>query len=172
MLFSTRPLTADDQLLDRFFHTRARKEQLQLVSPLRDGAEKDDKKSRLAVYAEGRNLVNGDHSSRLSPYLAAGVISGRMVINAAKQMNKRGKLESGRDTGTGMWVQEVAWRDFYNHVVATWPRVSMGRPFLEKFADVQWEVNEEHLQAWKDGKTGYPIVDATMRACKARGEWR
>ena len=54
--------------------------------------------------------------------------------------------------------------------MATWPRVSMGRPFLEKFADVQWEVNEEHLQAWKDGKTGYPIVDAAMRACKARGK--
>jgi deoxyribodipyrimidine photo-lyase len=48
----------------------------------------------------------------------------------------------------------------------------MGRPFLEKFADVQWEVNEEHLQAWKDGKTGYPIVDAAMRAGKARGEYR
>jgi deoxyribodipyrimidine photolyase len=45
----------------------------------------------------------------------------------------------------------------------------MGRPFLEKFADVQWEVSEENLQAWKDGKTGYPIVDAGMRACKARG---
>lgn len=46
----------------------------------------------------------------------------------------------------------------------------MGRPFLEKFADVQWEVNEEHLQAWKDGKTGYPIVDAAMRAGRTRGE--
>ena len=45
----------------------------------------------------------------------------------------------------------------------------MGRPFLEKFADVQWEVNEDHLQLWKDGKTGYPIVDAAMRACKAKG---
>ena len=56
-----------------------------------------------------------------------------------------------------------------DQVLAIWPRVSMGRPFLEKFADVQWEVNEEHLQAWKDGKTGYPIVDAAMRACKARG---
>jgi len=53
--------------------------------------------------------------------------------------------------------------------MATWPRVSMGRPFLEKFADVQWEVSEENLQAWKDGQTGYPIVDAGMRACKARG---
>lgn len=36
----------------------------------------------------------------------------------------------------------------------------MGRPYLEKFADVKWEANEEHLQAWKDGKTGVPIVDA------------
>ena len=45
----------------------------------------------------------------------------------------------------------------------------MGRPFLEKFADVQWEVNEDHLQKWKDGKTGYPIVDAAMRSCNARG---
>lgn len=40
------------------------------------------------------------------------------------------------------------------------PEVSMGRPYLEKFADVKWEANEEHLQAWKDGKTGVPIVDA------------
>lgn len=48
----------------------------------------------------------------------------------------------------------------------------MGRPFLEKFADVQWEVNEDHLQKWKDGKTGYPIVDAAMRSCNARGKSR
>ena len=54
--------------------------------------------------------------------------------------------------------------------MAVWPRVSMGRPFLEKFADVQWEVNEEMLQAWKDGRTGYPLVDAAMRACNKRGK--
>lgn len=54
--------------------------------------------------------------------------------------------------------------------MSVWPRVSMGRPFLEKFADVQWEVSEEMLQQWKDGKTGYPIVDAAMRACNQRGE--
>nr|WPS94696.1 FAD binding domain of DNA photolyase [Naematelia aurantialba] len=157
------------QLLDRFLYTKPRKSQFQLVSPINDGAEEDPKHSRVANYQVGRNLVDADNSSRLSPYLAAGVISGRMVLNAAMKLGKGGKLESGRDTGVGMWVQEVAWRDFYNHVMATWPRVSMGRPFLEKFADVQWEVNEEHLQRWKDGKTGFPIVDAAMRACSKRG---
>jgi deoxyribodipyrimidine photo-lyase len=45
----------------------------------------------------------------------------------------------------------------------------MGRPFLEKFANVQWEVNEEKFKAWKDGRTGFPIVDAAMRQCKYMG---
>ncbi|WWD20859.1 hypothetical protein CI109_105336 [Kwoniella shandongensis] len=157
------------ELLDLFLHTKARKSQIPLTSPLTPGAESSSKDSRVQAYQTGRNLVDGDNSSRLSPYLVSGVISARMVLNEAKKLGKGGKLESGRDTGLGMWVQEVSWRDFYNHVMATWPRVSMGRPFLEKFADVQWEVNEEHLQAWKDGKTGFPIVDAAMRACNQRG---
>jgi deoxyribodipyrimidine photo-lyase len=66
-------------------------------------------------------------------------------------------------------INAIAWRDFYHHIMVTAPRVSMGRPFLEKFADVKWEVNEEHLQAWKDGKTGIPIVDAAMRQAKTQG---
>ena len=45
----------------------------------------------------------------------------------------------------------------------------MGRPYQEKFAGVHWEMNEEHLQAWKDGKTGVPIVDAAMRQGKKMG---
>lgn len=48
--------------------------------------------------------------------------------------------------------------------MAAFPRVSMGRPYLEKFANVKWEINDEHLQAWKDGKTGVPIVDAVSFA--------
>lgn len=46
----------------------------------------------------------------------------------------------------------------------------MGRPYQEKFADVRWEVNEEHLNAWKEGKTGVPIVDAGMRQLNTMGE--
>ena len=45
----------------------------------------------------------------------------------------------------------------------------MGRPFQEKFANVSWETNEEHLQAWKDGRTGVPIVDAGMRQANKMG---
>jgi deoxyribodipyrimidine photo-lyase len=63
-----------------------------------------------------------------------------------------------------------AWRDFYTHIISAFPRVSMGRPYLERFSGVQWETNEEHLQAWKDGRTGYPIVDAAMRQANTQGK--
>ena len=62
-------------------------------------------------------MVDGDNSSKLSPYLVSGVISGRMVINEAKAFGK-GKLESGRDTGIGMWVQEVNCRSLICQDVA------------------------------------------------------
>ncbi len=86
-----------------------------------------------------------------------------------------------------MWVQEIgnlsvscislyslaysllAWRDFYTHVLAAFPRVSMGRPFQEKYADVQWETNPEHFEAWKTGRTGVPIVDAAIRQGNTMG---
>lgn len=54
----------------------------------------------------------------------------------------------------------LAWRDFYTHVLAAFPHVSMGRPFQEKYADIKWEVDQAKFEAWKDGMTGYPIVDA------------
>ncbi len=63
--------------------------------------------SRIEGYADGRNTADLNSSSRLSPYLAAGVISSRMVLNEAKRKDKKGKLQSGRDSGLGMWVQEV-----------------------------------------------------------------
>ena len=46
----------------------------------------------------------------------------------------------------------------------------MGRPYQEKFANIKWEVNEEHFNAWKEGKTGVPIVDAGMRQLNTMGK--
>lgn len=53
--------------------------------------------------------------------------------------------------------------------MCAYPRVSMGQNFNKKFDGVVWEYNDEDLQRWKDGKTGYPIVDAAMRALKKQG---
>jgi deoxyribodipyrimidine photo-lyase len=96
------------------------------------------------------------------------------------RVQKSNKVDTSRNNGIGRWNQELAWRDFYMNVLVAFPRVSMGRPYLEKYADVVWEnhqdvsggkedVDSEYLKAWKDGKTGVPIVDAGMRCIKEMG---
>ncbi|KAL0949422.1 hypothetical protein HGRIS_009483 [Hohenbuehelia grisea] len=180
------------EMLQRFLRTKARPSQLGPVDPLAPGAEESDKKSRVAVYQDGRNRADIDSSSRLSPYLAAGVISVRACIRATMELRKSKTVDSSRQNGMGVWVQEIAWRDFYVDILASFPRVSMGRPFLEKYADVVWEDYQEDqprakkeeakaeqgvssldpqdaIQRWKDGLTGYPIVDAAMRCIKEMG---
>ncbi|CCM03144.1 uncharacterized protein FIBRA_05266 [Fibroporia radiculosa] len=161
------------QILDRFVHTMARGSQLGAVNPLPENAKaprNSAKDSRLGKYKAARDKVDADTTSRLSPYLAAGVISARQCIRATTEFSS-GKIDVSSETGIGRWVQEIAWRDFYTHVLALFPRVSMGRPFQEKFANIKWEAetHKDHLQAWKDGRTGVPIVDAGMRQARAMG---
>ncbi|GJE84507.1 DNA photolyase [Phanerochaete sordida] len=165
---------AAHEILRRFLQTKARTSQFGAADPLALGASEPKaglKDSRIGKYKDARDRVDADTTSRLSAYLSAGVISARECIRAtlALSNHKQPKIDASRDTGIGRWVQELAWRDFYTHVLALFPRVSMGRPFQETFAKVSWETNEAHLQAWKDGRTGVPIVDAGMRQANKMG---
>ncbi|EST07371.1 DNA photolyase, FAD-binding/Cryptochrome, C-terminal [Kalmanozyma brasiliensis GHG001] len=126
------------------------------------------KESRLGRYAEGRNLLNENGTSRISPYLAAGLVSARECLRRTKEVTKN-KLTVGRDSGAAMWNTEISFRDFYGHVLAAWPKVCMGHAFITKYEDVKWETDPKTLQAWKEGKTGYPIVDAAQRQCIQQG---
>ncbi|KAH9844228.1 DNA photolyase [Rhodofomes roseus] len=162
-------------MLDRFLHTMSRSSQLGAVDPLSEGAKvptkNPNKDSRVGKYKDERDRLDADTTSRLSPYLAAGIISARTCVRATTELSANKKIDVSRDTGIGRWNQEIAWRDFYNHVLALFPRVSMGRPFQEKMANVKWEseTRDGHLQAWKDGRTGVPIVDAGMLQAKTMG---
>ncbi|ORY51765.1 DNA photolyase, FAD-binding/Cryptochrome [Leucosporidium creatinivorum] len=161
-----------EEVMRRFLKTKVRKQAF-FEPPLHPGAQdaKDPKKdSKIGEYATGRNNVSLDGTSHISPYLAAGFISPRHVLRLTAELSNN-KLPTDKSTGNGLatWISEVAWRDFYQHVLCAWPRVSMGRPFNLKYENVVWEHNDEHFQAWKDGRTGFPIVDAAMRALKAQG---
>jgi len=122
----------------------------------------------LQSYAENRSRADRPSTSRLSPYLAAGVISARQCLNATLPHSKN-KLTVDKKLSIGNWVSEVSWRDFYQHVLANFPRVCMGKSFQPKMDAVVWEYNDEHLKAWKEGKTGYPFVDAGIRQMLAEG---
>ena len=62
-----------------------------------------------------------------------------------------------------MWIAEVAWRDFYKHVLSYWPHVCMSKPFKPEYSNIEWEYDADNFRKWTEGKTGFPIVDAGMR---------
>ncbi|RDB22583.1 Deoxyribodipyrimidine photo-lyase [Hypsizygus marmoreus] len=171
------------EILQRFLHSKSRQSQLGAVNPLTPGAEESTKANRLINYDRDRDRADRDTTSRLSVYLSAGVLSVRACVRATMDLLKTDKVDGGRTSGVGRWVQELAWRDFYTCILAGFPRVSMGRPFLEKFSAVVWEDHQvpvgaarsgvdqdaEALKRWKEGQTGVPIVDAAMRCLNEMG---
>ncbi len=121
----------------------------------------------LKRYMANRDFPALDGTSTLSPYLAIGAISPRQCIAAAAEANE-GRLDSGLE-GAATWISEVVWREFYRQVMAAFPRVSYGRAFKPAADRIRWTDNPALLQAWKDGRTGVPIVDAGMRQLAATG---
>ena len=118
-------------------------------------------------YKSDRDCPSLDATSKLSPYLAIGSISARQCILAALEAN-RGKWDSGSE-GAVHWISEVAWREFYKHILIGFPRVCMGRAFRRETDRIRWEDNTQHFQAWCQGRTGVPIVDAGIRQLLATG---
>jgi deoxyribodipyrimidine photo-lyase len=116
--------------------------------------------SRLDRYKDDRDFPAINGTSTLSPYLAAGVISPRQCVSTAMRANND-RLDSG-SKGPVTWISELIWRDFYQHILVGFPRVSMHRPFKLETLNITWQDNDEHFKAWCDGRTGYPIVDAAM----------
>jgi deoxyribodipyrimidine photo-lyase len=122
---------------------------------------------QIAHYKKRRDLPAVDGTSRLSPYLAAGVVSARRCLLEALEAN-RGRLHDGR-VGASTWISELIWREFYRHVLVGFPRVSMGRAFDETTEQLIWRDDPQAFEAWCEGRTGVPIVDAGMRQLAQTG---
>lgn len=122
----------------------------------------------IKAYDRDRNEMSLDSSSHLSPYLAIGAISARTILLKVLSTKLLSQVDKG-DAGAVQWVRQVAWRDFYKHVVANWPHICMFRPFHLEYSLVEWEYNQDHYDAWCQGRTGYPIVDACMRQLNQTG---
>ena len=75
--------------------------------------------------------------------------------------------ESARSRSAA-WLSELVWRDFFFAVLAARPDV-VDHAFRREYDRLAWSSNERHWQAWRDGRTGYPIVDAAMRELAAEG---
>ncbi len=121
----------------------------------------------LRRYREDRDRPDREGTSRLSAYLAVGAISARQCLAAAREHN-RGQLDGG-EIGAATWISELIWREFYAHVTAAFAEISRGRAFRPANDRVRWRDDSEGFTAWREGRTGYPLVDAAMRQLTATG---
>ena len=110
-------------------------------------------------YDAGRNRPDHDGTSRLSPHLHFGEVSPRQVFSAVR---KHLAEHPGDDEGANVFLTEIGWREFAHHVLHHFPETP-DRPLRDQFERMPWRDDEAGLEAWRRGRTGYPIVDAGMR---------
>jgi deoxyribodipyrimidine photo-lyase len=118
--------------------------------------------NRVDGYGRGRNFMATDGTSRLSPYLRFGLVSPRQVAAAVAAPRARGA--GNRET----FVNELLWRDFYAYVLYHQPESAWAH-MRPEFAHFEFEDDPEGLAAWREGRTGYPLVDAGMRQLSGQG---
>ena len=110
-------------------------------------------------YADQRNFPNIIGTSKLSPYIKHGQVHVETVWQECLKFKKK---------GTSKFLAEIGWREFNHSLINHFPHMLKGN-YSEKFNKFPWEKNSKFLSAWKDGMTGYPIVDAGMRELKSTG---
>jgi deoxyribodipyrimidine photo-lyase len=118
-------------------------------------------------YKIQRNFPADSGTSQLSASLKFGVIGIRSVWAAAVFALEQSRSDETRDS-IQTWRQELAWREFYQHVMYFFPELAEGA-YRQPFKNFPWNDHEDYFQAWCDGRTGYPIVDAAMRQMNEMG---
>ncbi len=121
----------------------------------------------IATYDEQRNFPFVDGTSKLSAALKFGAVGIRTVWAAAEAAYGHSRSDETRDN-IKTWQQELAWREFYQHVMYFFPELADG-PYREPLKNFPWVDNEDQFTAWCEGRTGYPIVDAAMRQLNETG---
>jgi deoxyribodipyrimidine photo-lyase len=115
-------------------------------------------RSHVSEYAENHDALGRDTTSRLSPYLHFGCVSAREVEQ---------RLPPG--LGPDAFRRQLCWRDFYHHVLLHHPRNAHSE-FRERYrGSISWSYAERRFDAWREGRTGYPLVDAGMRQLRREG---
>ncbi|PAU85667.1 deoxyribodipyrimidine photo-lyase [Pseudomonas sp. WN033] len=121
----------------------------------------------LMDYHVTRDRPDLQGTSQLSPYLASGILSVRQCLHAALRANQ-GEFASG-SPGAVAWINELLWREFYKYILVNFPQVSRHRAFRPATEAIPWRNDPAALEAWQQGRTGFPIIDAAMRQLATTG---
>ncbi|MEI7622049.1 MAG: deoxyribodipyrimidine photo-lyase [Actinomycetes bacterium] len=114
--------------------------------------------ARADSYEENRNTPSILGTSQLSIDLRFGTLSPRRVAQIV------GESSAGREA----LVRQLAWRDWYAHLLSSTPTL-VDAPMKSQYSAIQWRQDDAGFEAWKNGRTGYPFVDAGMRQLRELG---
>ncbi|WP_020166664.1 MULTISPECIES: cryptochrome/photolyase family protein [Methylotenera] len=120
----------------------------------------DDFKQRMSRYKEARNFPAIKGVSYLSVHLRFGTVSIRHLAREAMQV---------ASIGSQSWLNELIWRDFYFQILHHNPHIAVGKAFKAEYDKLPFPNDKALFQAWCDGQTGYPLVDAAMRQLNTTG---
>lgn len=109
--------------------------------------------NKIDDYKKARDFPSVDGTSGLSVHLRFGTISTRACAREALLH---------KSEGASTWLNELIWRDFYHMILDQNPYVAEGS-FKKECDRIHWPGSMDHFEAWCEGRTGYPIVDAAMR---------
>ncbi|WP_111979837.1 deoxyribodipyrimidine photo-lyase [Algibacillus agarilyticus] len=123
--------------------------------------------NKIAEYANTRDIPSIKGTSGLSPYLAIGAISSRLVL--LKLLQHEPLLLTQNSHPSFSWLNELIWREFYRNLLFHFPMLCKRQNFKQKFQHLPWPNNPDLFEAWKTAKTGFPIVDAAMRQLNQTG---
>ncbi len=121
----------------------------------------------ISEYDEQRNYPATAGTSGMSAALKFGTIGIRTVWAATTTAMTDAHSDEAR-AGITTWQQELAWREFYQQAMYNFPSLAQGA-YRDPFKHFPWKNDEHQFQAWCEGKTGYPIVDAAMRQLNQTG---
>ncbi len=117
-------------------------------------------------YGVARDFPAQAGTSGLSAYLRCGTIGIRTILARLKAV--RASATAAGQGSCDVFLNELIWREFYLQVLSNFPHVMRGS-FRREYDALEWSDDESHFQAWCQGMTGYPIVDAAMRCLNATG---
>jgi deoxyribodipyrimidine photo-lyase len=118
-------------------------------------------------YGDRRDYPADRCTSRLSGYLSYGLIGVRELYERTEQARAAAESEDERES-VHEYQDQLAWREFYTQVL--WDRPDVVTNNYKTYENpIEWDDDPEAVQAWKNGETGYPIVDAGMRQLREEG---
>ncbi|MBC7918092.1 MAG: deoxyribodipyrimidine photo-lyase [Rhodoferax sp.] len=121
--------------------------------------------SRMESYDATRDFPSVKGPSYLGVHLRFGTVSIRQLVNLALPRHLAG------NNGASTWLGELVWRDFYFQILANFPHAAHSS-FKPEYEQIHWEDGERAeklFDAWKQGQTGYPLVDAAMAQLNQTG---